>query len=261
MSVVSSASPARLTSFQVAPGWIRALLVAAFLAAWQWAPSFLLDDMLTSRPSLVAARIVAWTLDGTLPRESAATLGAVAFGLFWGGLTGAAAGLAAGVFRPLGRVLEPCLTVLFALPKSAFVPLFILWFGVGARQHALFVTTVVFFFFFFAMFHGARAVPAPWRDMLGIFGADAGQSLRLLYLPASFGWLLSALRLAIPHAFVAAISVEVIASREGLGHLVKASSSVLDSTGVLAAIVWLVALATSLGLAAVKIAEQSRWRV
>ena len=55
--------------------------------------------------------------------------------------------------------------------------------------------------------------------------------------------------------------MEVIASREGLGHLVKASSSVLDSTGVLAAIVWLVALATSLGLAAVKIAEQSRWRV
>ncbi|MDB5533553.1 MAG: putative aliphatic sulfonates transport permease protein ssuC [Hyphomicrobiales bacterium] len=254
--------PASLVaSFALPASVARLLLAVALLAAWQFAPSFLLDDMLVSRPTLVAARIVEWVGDGVLIRESVATLSAVFLGLFWGGLAGSAVGLIAGMSRAVGKIVEPWLTVLFALPKSAFIPLFILWFGISGRQHMLFVATVVFFFFFFAMYRGVQSVPLPWRNMLAISGAGALQSIRMLYLPASFGWMLSALRLAIPSAFVAAISVEVIASREGLGHLVKTSSAVLDSAGTVAAIVWLVALATALGASSIALADRSRWRI
>jgi NitT/TauT family transport system permease protein len=247
------------------PAWqtsiVRLQLIACLLVFWQFAPPSILDDMLVSRPTLVAQQIVEWLQNGVLLRESAATLSAVFLGLFWGGVAGTAAGLIAGLSRPIGAIIEPWLTVLFALPKSAFIPLFILWFGISSRQHILFVATVVFFFFFFALFRGVRSVPAAWRNMLAIAGADTLQSIRMLYLPASFGWLLSALRLAIPNAFVAAISIEVIASREGLGHLVKTSSSVLDSAGTMAAVVWLVALSSTLGAAAIALADRTRWRI
>lgn len=239
----------------------RLLLVALVLAFWQFAPPSVLDDMLVSRPTLVVGRIVAWLQDGVLIRETVATLSAVFLGLLWGGLLGGAAGLIAGLSRPAGKIIEPWLTVLFALPKSAFIPLFILWFGISGRQHILFVATVVFFFFFFALFRGVRSVPAAWRNMLAISGAGTLQAVRILYLPASFGWLLSALRLAIPNAFVAAISVEVIASREGLGHLVKTSSSILDSAGTMAAVIWLVGLSSTLGATAIALADRTRWRI
>jgi NitT/TauT family transport system permease protein len=240
---------------------IRILLVVSLLAVWQFAPAFLLDEMLVSRPVLVIARMAEWLRNGVLLRESAATLESVFLGLLWGGLAGGTAGVVAGLWRPVARIAEPWLTVLFALPKSAFIPLFILWFGISTRQHILFVATVVFFFFFFSLYRGVRSVPVAWHNMLAMSGANTFQSIGMLYLPASFGWLLSALRLAIPNAFVAAISIEVIASRDGLGHLVKASSAVLDSAGTVAAVLWLVVLATFLGAAAIALADRSRWRI
>ncbi len=250
-------------SFHVSPslrlGIGRFLLLAAVLAVWQFAPAYTLIDSLISRPTLVAERIFQWIANGLLIRESIATLSSVIFGLFFGGVAGSFLGLVAGFWRPVGAIVEPWLTGLFALPKSAFIPLFILWFGISGRQHVLFVATVVFFFFFFAMFNGARNVPASWRNLLALSGANAFQSIRILYIPASFGWLLAAMRLAIPHAFVAAISIEVIASRDGLGHLVKTSSAVLDATGTVAAVAWLVALSTTLGATSIKLAESARW--
>lgn len=241
------------------PGVLRLVLLLAFLLVWQLAPAGSIDD-LVSRPTLVAGRMAQWLANGLLLRESLATLSAVFFGLLLGAAAGTAVGLLAGLWRLLGDLVEPWLTALFALPKSAFIPLFILWFGISAKQHTLFVATVVFFFFFFALFQGARNVPLAWRNLLALSGASAAQRVLILYLPASFGWLLSAMRLAIPHAFVAAISIEVIASRNGLGHLVKTSSAVLDATGTVAAIVWLVLLSTTIGAGAIALAEGTRWR-
>ncbi|MDB5643328.1 MAG: NitT/TauT family transport system permease protein [Hyphomicrobiales bacterium] len=251
------------SAFPSSPAWrvpvARAALVVALLVVWQWAPGQGVDA-LVSRPNLVAARMANWLASGLLIRESLATLGAVVSGFVLGAAAGAVTGLVAGLWRALGDLVEPWLTALFALPKSAFIPLFILWFGISAKQHTLFVATVVFFFFFFALFNGARAVPAAWQNVFSLAGARPWQTFIMLYMPASFGWFLAAMRLAIPHAFVAAISIEVVASRNGLGHLVKTSSAVLDSTGVITAILWLVLLSTTLGAGSIALAERTRWR-
>ena len=73
------------------------------------------------------------------------------------------------------------------------------------------------------------------------------QRITILYLPASFGWIVIATRLAMPYAFVAAVSTEVIASTSGLGHLVKGSSSIMNSAGMFSAMLALlfVSLAAS----------------
>lgn len=237
---------------------LRIAVFAAILTLWQVVPSENIE-FLISRPALVFGRIGEWLASGLLLRESVATLSAVVFGLLLGAATGSAAGLVAGMWRGLGDLIEPLFTALFALPKSAFIPLFILWFGISAKQHTIFVATVVFFFFFFSMFNGARATPRAWTDMLSIIGASRWQLVTKLFMPASFAWFLTAMRLAIPHAFVAAISIEVIASRNGLGHLVKTSSAVLDATGTVASIAWLICLSTAIGAGAIALAQTSRW--
>jgi NitT/TauT family transport system permease protein len=240
---------------------IQLALAVSLLGLWELAPNLLFDEILVSRPSLIAARTLTWLGNGVLLREAAATLQVVVFGLFLGGAAGVLLGLVCGLSASLERLIEPVVSILFALPKSSFVPLFILWFGISMRQHTIFVSVVVFFFFFFAVFNGIRAVPNALRSMLALSGASPWQKIWLLYLPASFNWLLSGLKLAMPHAFLAAISAEVIASREGLGHLVKANAAASDAAGMFSAVLFLVFLSVTLTGGILYLGERSRWKI
>jgi NitT/TauT family transport system permease protein len=225
------------------------------------APNLLFDEMLVSRPSLILAQTVRWLGDGVLLGEAFATLKVVFSGLLYGGLAGIAVGMLAALLRPFELLTEPIVNVLFALPKSAFMPLFILWFGVSSRQHTIFTATVVFFFFFFAVFNGVRGVPNALRSMLAISGASRWQAVYLLYLPASFSWLLAGIRLAVPQAFLAAITAEIVASRDGLGHLVKTNAAVMNASGMFAGLLFLVLLSVALSATALFLGQRSRWHV
>jgi NitT/TauT family transport system permease protein len=240
---------------------IQFAMVGGVFAVWELAPNLFFDEMLVSRPSLIVAQTVKWLSDGVLLGEAFATLKVVFSGLLWGGLAGMVLGITAALWPPFELVVEPIVNVLFALPKSAFIPLFILWFGISFRQHAIFTATVVFFFFFFAVFNGVRSVPNALRSMLAISGASSWQAIYLLYIPASFSWLVAGLRLAMPQAFVAAITAEIIASREGLGHLVKANAAVMNPAGMFAALLFLVLLSVALSATVLSFGQRARWHV
>ena len=239
----------------------QAAIVLVIGLAWEFAPNAVLEELLWSRPSAIFAQSVVWLADGTLLRQALATLGTVAAGMLIGALVGIAAGLPAGASRTVARLIIGPIEALFALPKITLVPLFILWMGIGALQHVAFTALVVFFFYFFAMFNGVRGVPVALRNTLTLAGASRLQRITILYLPASFGWIVIATRLAMPYAFVAAVSTEVIASTAGLGHLVKGSATVMNSAGMFAAMFALlfVSLAAS-GLANFA-AARSRWKL
>lgn len=261
MSSLASSSGIHDGSGRLAAYIWQIIIIAALIVVWQMAPDGSGVEMLVSRPSLIWSQSIKWLGDGVLLGAAFATLKVVLEGLLLGGLCGIVLGLAAALFRPLELLFEPIVNVLFALPKSAFVPLFILWFGISFRQHTIFTAMVVFFFFFFAAFNGARSVPGPMHDMLSLFGASTCQAIRLLYLPASFGWVLAGLRLAMPQAFLAAITAEIIASREGLGHLVKTNAAVMNAAGMLSALLFLVLLCVALSAIVFFVGERSRWRV
>lgn len=248
-------SPAAMTGVIL----LQLLIAAIVLCVWQYAPDTVLDDSLTSRPALIATQSVKWLSSGVLLTEARFTLSAVLAGLTIGGLSGLIAGLFAGTVPAIGHLFEPPVKFLFALPKIAFVPLFIVWFGIGLFQETAFTSVVAFFFFFYSTFNGARAVPSQLRDMLIIAGGSRLQRIRLLYLPASVGWLLAGLQLAIPYAFVSAVSAEIVSSQHGLGNLVKTSASVMDPAGMFAAMLTLLLISVSLSVAALHLGSHSRW--
>ena len=70
-----------------------------------------------------------------------------------------------------------------------------------------------------------------------------------------------ATRLAMPYAFVAAVSTEVIASTSGLGHLVKGSSTVMNSAGMFAAMLALLLVSLVASYAGQPAAARSRWKL
>ena len=239
----------------------QAGIILALILGWELAPNWLLEELLWSRPSAIFGQTVAWLADGTLLRNALVTLQTVAVGMLVGGLVGMAVGLNAGLSPLVARLIIAPIDALFALPKITLVPLFILWMGIGAFQHIVFTAVVVFFFFFFAMYNGMRGVPAALNNTLILAGASTAQRIVILYLPASFGWIVVAIRLAMPYAFVAAVSTEVIASTSGLGHLVKGSASVMNSAGMFSAMLALLAVSLAASVLANVAAAKSRWRL
>lgn len=247
------------------PRWkvlaVQIAIVVAIVWGWEIAPNWVLEELLWSRPSAIFAQTTIWLSDGTLVRHALETLRTVSAGMVIGGVSGIAVGLCAGASRTAGRLIIGPIEALFALPKITLVPLFILWMGIGSLQHITFTALVVFFFFFFAMFNGVHGIPAALNNTLTLAGASSLQRVVILYLPASFGWIVIATRLAMPYAFVAAVSTEVIASTSGLGHLVKASSTIMNSAGMFAAMLALLFVSLAASSFANFAAARSRWKL
>ena len=86
-------------------------------------------------------------------------------------------------------------------------------------------------------------------------------AFRKLILPASAAWILSGLKIALPYALIAATVGEMIAARRGLGFLVTRSASLIDMTGLYAALIVLmvIGVAASAGADALE-ARVLRWR-
>jgi NitT/TauT family transport system permease protein len=97
--------------------------------------------------------------------------------------------------------------------------------------------------------------------MMLLTGAGFLQQMRCLYCPASIGWVLGGCRVAVPYAFVAAVTAEVIASRDGLGFLIKSSSVVLNPAGMFASILVLMAVTAAAGMLVGKVEKWSKWRL
>lgn len=237
----------------------QAGIAALLLIGWELAADRLVDALLISKPSAVAAQALSWLSRGILQKAVLETMAVVLVGLLWGGAIGVLAGLLLGSARRAGDALEPIVAVLFALPKVALIPLLILWFGAGDQQKIVLVAVTVFFFFFYPVFNGIRAVPRALENMMRLSGASWTQRVRILYLPASIGWLLAALRVALPYAFVAVIGAEVVSSRGGLGHLARTSATVMNAAGTFAAILTLTILATALSGAVIWLAGRTRF--
>ena len=222
-------------------------IVALLLVVWEYSADRFVDELLVSRPSAVWRRFVALWSTGRVADATLATTAVALWGLFWGTLAGAAAGVLTALSRRAYAVLGPVFDALFAVPKIALVPLFILWFGISATQRTIFTASVVFFFIFYATYNGVKRVPRSLENTLRLLDASLLDRVRLLYLPASLGWILGGMRIATPYAFVSAVSAEIVASREGLGSLVKLSGSMLDIPGMFVGIVAATAVAVVSG--------------
>jgi len=120
----------------------------------------------------------------------------------------------------LGEVFKPMLFIVFAIPKSIFLPLFILAFGTGIQQkvaYAAFTTTFV------VLMSAAAAVESVKQDYLLVarsYGATRLQILSRVYVPSMLPVLLETLRISMIFNFTGVLIAEMYASRTGIGHLI-----------------------------------------
>lgn len=228
---------------------LRLLLLIAAIAAWQvfsgtpgkaWV---IIDQYYVSRPSDVVSQIGDWISQGRLWPNVLYTFEEALIGFFIGVMAGIIVGFLVGVGSLLGEVLTPFVTALYSVPRLAIAPLFILWFGLGIESKIFFVASIVFFLVFYNTWSGVRDVDQELIDVLRIIKKGRLHVYRRVILPSAMTWILGGLRVSAPYALVGAVTAEIISSNRGMGYLLIQSSGQLDTAGVFAAIVVMMAMA------------------
>lgn len=220
----------------------RIVVAAVLIVAWEAAGSHL-DKLVFSSPSEILARMWDWARDGTLAYNLLITAEEIVLGYFAGAVAAIALGLLLGSYPTVAAVLDPLLMGIYGVPKIAFGPLFIVWFGINLAPKVVICGVTVFFFIFLATYEGARNVDRELLRTIRLMGATPMQERRLVIIPGALPAILLGLKLAIPEALVGAIVGELIVSNKGIGYLIEYSASQLDSAGVFAGLIILMALA------------------
>jgi NitT/TauT family transport system permease protein len=256
MSIAASYSPsprgrglgggARLF-LATAPGRIlaRTVLALLILAMWQYLPSQGLRFWM-SGPLQITARLATWVIDGSLWANLAATLLAMALGYVIGTAAGILLGLVFGLLPRLHRVLSPYITALYAMPKIALAPLFVITLGIGIESKVALVAITVFFLVLNSTLDGVRNVDRDLVRTLTLMGATRHEVTRKVLLPATLPWIFTGMRIAVRYAFTNTLLAELIASNSGIGFMIEYYSGVFDATGTYAAILVLVILSVAL---------------
>ncbi len=199
----------------------RLALLGLVLAAWQWLPAFGWVNPLLLPPFTEVLDTLWQLLQRSAVREALAVSAAEVLVAFLIAVPlGAALGVGIAESDYLGQVFKPMLFVVFAIPKSIFLPLFILVLGVSFQQkvvYAAFTTTFVM------LMSAAAAVESVKEDHLLVarsYGATRAQVVMRVYVPSMLPMLLEALRISMIFNFTGVLIAEMYASRTGIGHLI-----------------------------------------
>lgn len=201
-----------------------ALGVAVLLLAWEVAARLVWKDPQVL-PSPVQSLEAAWRhlTFGELADHVATSLGRVAGGFGLAALAGIVLGVAAGWYRVLGRIVRPIVDLLRPIPPLAWIPMALIWFGLGESSKWF----VIFLGAFFPIFTNA------WRGMTSIapvilraartMDVDGPELLLRVALPAALPDITTGLRVGFGLAFGILVAAELIAADSGMGYLVMQS--------------------------------------
>jgi NitT/TauT family transport system permease protein len=197
---------------------LQCAVVAGFLGLWEAASRFaLLDPRLLPPASLVLP--TAWQLlgDETFLRHLWVTIWQVTLAILIAVPLGTAIGVALQESPYLGRAFRPFFNFLAAVPKSVFLPVFILLFGIGIEQKVAFGVFQALFVIVIATGAAVAGVPAELVRLARACGASRWQTLAEIHWHAMLPLLLEGLRLGMIFNITGVIFAEMYVSRLGLG--------------------------------------------
>ena len=175
--------------------------------------------------------------DGTLPAHALATLYRVLMGLALAIAIALPLGILMGRYRPIEGFFLPLASALMPIPSLAWVPLFILWFGLGNATAIGIVCYAAIFPMLINAWSGVRAVNPLWLRVANAMGAGERTLFWKVIVPGSLPFLLAGLRQAFLRAWIAVVGAEMLAASDwGLGWVIFDAKEFLKADVMLAAL-------------------------
>ena len=185
----------------------------------------------------VASTLWALLLDGTMLEHAAYTMYRVLFGLSLAVIVGLPLGILMARFRPVENFFLPLASALMPIPSLAWVPVFILWFGLGNTVAILIVFYAALFPMLLNTWTGVRAVNPLWLRAAGAMGADERALFWKVIIPGASPFIITGLRQAFLRAWIAVVGAEMLAASDwGLGWVIFDAKEFLNADVMLAAL-------------------------
>jgi ABC-type nitrate/sulfonate/bicarbonate transport system permease component len=239
--------------------------IVLLLLVWQFLPDFVPmkagTKLFFTVPSHVAGTL--WTMfaTGSIWAPLGVSASAFAIGLLLAIVAGLPLGVLLGRSATLNAMIDPFITAFNATPRLVFLPLLMLWFGIGIWSKVAVVFLGALFPLLINTYEGVRNADKILINVVRSFGAGEWDIARLVVVPNSLPFIIVGLRLAIGRAVLGVVVSEFFGSQDGLGVVMVRAASQFKVDVVFAGLIVFAALSLIMtGL--VKLLEDrlTRWR-
>ena len=239
--------------------------IVVLLALWELLPRIVTlsagTKLFFTTPSQIAGTL--WRLfdTGAIWQPLGVSATGFALGLGLGAVVGLPLGVLIGRSRTLNAMLDPFITAFNATPRLVFLPLVMLWFGLGLWPKVIIVFIGALFPILINTYEGVRNADRTLINVVRSFGAGEWDVARLVVVPNAMPYIIAGLRLAIGRAVLGVVVAEFFGAESGLGVMMVQAASRYQVDVVFAGLIIFAALSLVL-TAAVQVLENrlSGWR-
>ena len=200
--------------------------IVALFIVW-WALSWLVNRPILPSPLTVAKALVTETIRGNLWVHFLASLWRVCASTFLAIALASPAGLILGQSKRLNSLFSPLVYLLYPVPKVVFVPVVLLFLGVGDLPKIAIIFLILFFQILVLVRDQASGLRPELIQSVRSLGAGRRALFRFVYLPASLPAILTALRQSVGTAVAVLYVAELFATQRGLGYYIYLNGSTL----------------------------------
>ena len=227
---------------------ISSITLVALIALWFVATQFgWASPLFLPSPAEVLAQFHAVAqdgyADGTLLEHTLASLGRILAALAVGVGLGVPIGLLMGLNRWAKGVLSVPIGLYWGLPPLAYLPLLIIWLGIGETSKIVLLSLSTFAPICFSAQAGVRSVPAERINAALLLGASRLQLFFNIILPSALPEILTGLRIGIAAGLSTLVAAELIAARSGLGYMIMSAANFLSTDVVFVGLIIIAVLA------------------
>ena len=239
--------------------------IVLLLLVWQAVPHVITMSpgakLFFTTPSRIASTLWQMCASGEIWAPLRVSAAAFAVGLAMAIAAGLPLGILLGRSRTLNAMLDPFITAFNATPRLVFLPLLLLWFGLGIWSKVMIVFVGALFPILINTYEGVRNADKVLINVVRSFGAKEWDIARLVVVPNALPYIVAGLRLAIGRAVLGVVVAEFFGSEEGLGVIMVRAASSYQVDVVFAGVVVFAALSL-LMTSLVKMIENhlSNWR-
>lgn len=212
---------------------LQALAVIAFFALWEFGAQMgWISNFLVGSPAGIFAIAYKMLLSGELLSDTWYTLFEAILGFVIGTILGTLIGLALWYSTFVAKLVEPFIIAINSVPKIAFAPIVILWFGTGLVSKVALAVSLTAIVALIAAYQAAKDADTDLQSLMISMGATKHQIFYKSVVPSTLPTVIATFRINIGFGLVGAVVGEFISSQRGLGHMIYTASSLYDLNSV-----------------------------
>lgn len=213
------------------------------LILWEFLTRLLLEnELLIPPPTSVLRSLWRLTISGALNQHFSATFLEFTYGYSTACVIGIILGYWMGRYPWFDEMMDPWIATLYSIPVIAFVPIIIIWFGIGMLSKIIVVFKITAVAIMLNTAAGIKAIDPAWLEVAKFLRLGPWETTRKIRFPAAFPHIITGMRLGVGRALLGVIVAELMAANAGLGYLLREASETWDSPKLFVTVVLLAAM-------------------